>query len=130
MRRTLALVAATAAVGGAAALAAAAPSTLSLTTQTTSHKGTSSAIEDVFRGGKKVGTDRVVCKQVTESKASCKVTLILAKGSILATFAPSGNGGSIKVVGGTGAYKGATGTGAYRSLNQDGSRTAVTLRLS
>jgi hypothetical protein len=126
MRRTLALVAATAVLGGATAgLAVAAPSTLKFTTRTTSPQNAAVTREDVLQGGKKIGTDTVACKQT-----GCKVRLVLAKGTIRLTFNPTGNSGPLHVVGGTGAYKGATGTGAYRSLNQDGSRTAVTLRLS
>jgi hypothetical protein len=133
MRRTLALLAATAAVGGGAAvLAVAAPTTLNLTTQATSQKVTFTSIEDVFQGGKKVGTDRVVCTSVSETKASCKVTVTLAKGTILATFTSAQNetSGPIKVVGGAGAYKGATGSGTYKNLNKDGTKTSVTLKLS
>src|SRR5262245_9937330 len=82
VRRTLALIAATAAVGGAAALAAAAPSNLSLTTQQTSQKAVFTSTEDVFQGGKKVGTDRVTCTASSETKASCRVTVTLPKGTI------------------------------------------------
>ena len=132
MRRTLALVAATAAVGGAAALAVAAPSTLNLTTQTTSQKAVFTLTEDVFQGGKKVGTDRVVCSAASEAKANCKVTVTLPKGTILATFTSTENSssGPLKVVGGTRGYKDATGTGTYKNLNKDGTKTSVTIKLS
>jgi hypothetical protein len=130
MRSTLALLTAMAAVSGGTGLALAAPSTLNLTTQTTREKAVFTSTEDIFQGGKKVGTDRVSCTSVSETKADCKVTVTLAKGTILATFTGgSASSGPIKVVGGTGAYKGATGTGSYRNLNKDGTRTAVTLRL-
>ena len=131
MRRTLAVVAATAALGGGAALALAASSgTLSFTSQTTSQKFTSVSTDDVIQGGKKIGTDRVVCRQVSETKAACSVTVTLAKGTILATFTGGPqNSGPIKVTGGTGAYEGATGTGTYKNLNKDGTKTAVVLKL-
>jgi hypothetical protein len=132
MRRTLTLLAATAAVGGGAAvLAVAAPTTLNLTSQTTSQKAVFTSTEDIFQGGKKVGTDRVVCTQVSETKANCKVAVTLPKGTILATFTgtENSNSGPIKVVGGTRGYKDATGTGTYKNLNKDGTKTAITLKL-
>jgi hypothetical protein len=133
MRRTLALLTATAALGGGAAvLAVAAPSTLNLTTRATGERATFVSTEDVFQGGKKVGTDRVSCTSVSETKASCQVTVTLAKGTIVATFTSTqrSSGGALKVVGGTGAYDGATGSGTYRNLNQKGTKTSVTLKLS
>jgi hypothetical protein len=131
MRRTLALISATAVLGGGALLAAAKPSTLAFTSKTTSQTATFSSHDDVFQGTKKIGTDLIVCTSPGTNSAKCKVTLTVAKGTINGTFTTSqkAKSGPIKVVGGSGAYKGATGTGTYKQLNKNGTKTAVTLNL-
>ena len=123
---------AAAVLGAGAGLALSAPTTLDLVTTTRSSTTTFTVTDDVAQNGKKVGTDHIVCRTVSQTAATCRVTLTLAKGTLLGTFMESqdANSGPVKVVGGTGAYKGATGTGTYKSLNKAGTKTAVTLRLS
>ena len=131
MRRTLALLSAAALLGGGAAAAVAAASTLSFTSKTVRQSAVFTSTDDVFQGGKKVGSDRIVCTSASETTANCRVLVTLPKGTIRATFVSKDNAssGTLTVVGGTRGYKGATGTGTYKNLNKAGTQTAVTLNL-
>jgi hypothetical protein len=132
--RALATLAAAAAVLTAGAVVATGATTIAFTSVTKSQgdaKNGFIAREDVLQSGRKVGTDVVRCT-FARGKARCRVTVTLPKGTVVATFTGSdqSSGGPLKIVDGTGAYADATGTGTYRNLNQQGTRTAVTLRLS
>jgi len=134
MKRALALVTVTAVLGSGAALAAAATTTLKLTSVQTSAKQTStsfSSTENVFRNGKKVGTDRLKCT-FGRVKSPCTVALtITGKGTINLRFTTTmgSSGGPLTIAGGSGTYDGVTGTGSYKNLNNEGTRTAITLKL-
>jgi hypothetical protein len=132
MRRFATLATAAAVLTAGAALATGA-STIAFTSVTTSQDETKTGFvtrDNVLQAGKKVGTDVLRCT-FARGKARCRVTVTLPKGTVVATFtaAPESSGGTLKVVDGTGAYADATGTGTYRNLNEQGTRTAVTLRL-
>jgi hypothetical protein len=134
MKRALAPITAMAILCCGAALASAATTTLKFTTVQTSDKQTStgfSSTESVFQNGKKVGTDRLNCI-FGRVRARCTVGLtITGKGTIKLRFTVTegSSGGPLTIAGGTGTYEGATGTGSYRNLNNEGTRTAVTLKL-
>ncbi len=88
--------------------------------------------ENDFINGKKVGHDTLVCKVVSQAKAQCTVVFALTSGTIKAKFttALSASGGRGTITGGPGEYATAKGRLVYRNLNEDGSRTAVTLTLT
>ncbi len=135
MKTLLALAGATAALTAGAALAAAAPQTMSFTSVTVSQKQTKTGFIGVSNdlvAGKKVGTDRLVCTYSGKTKARCKVTVIRPKGTILVAFTTTqtSSGGPLTITGGTGIWKGVTGAGTYKNLDNSGSKTAVTLKLT
>ena len=84
-----------------------------------------------FVGTKKVGHDTLACTVVSRQRASCRLVVTLAGGTIIGripiVFTRSSGAGP--VTGGTGTYAGAKGTVAYRNLNQKGTRTAVVISL-
>jgi hypothetical protein len=85
--------------------------------------------QDVLRGGVKIGTDVVSCAFARVER--CSVVMSLPGGTLALTFRnPEAGAGSLKIVGGTGTYAHAGGIGAFRNLDKEGSRTAVTLRLT
>jgi hypothetical protein len=133
MRGTLATLGVAVVALTAGAAVAAGATTINFTSVTRSQGDTKTGFisrEDVLQGGKKVGTDVLRCT-FAKGNARCRVTVTLPKGTVVGTFtiAESSSSGAIKVVDGTGAYADATGTGTFRNLNEQGTRTAVMLRL-
>ncbi|HJU49104.1 MAG TPA: hypothetical protein VJ689_13275 [Gaiellaceae bacterium] len=87
--------------------------------------------DNVLIGGKKAGTDRLTCTVVSQTRATCKILIKLAGGTINAkmgiTFTQSKGTGAI--TGGSGDYAGAKGSFTWKNLNKEGTRTAVVLTL-
>jgi hypothetical protein len=84
-----------------------------------------------FVGSKKVGTDSLTCTVASQKKATCKIVVVRPAGTIRGTlvliFAESQGKGTI--TGGTGTYAGAKGTLTFKNLNEEGTRTSVTITL-
>lgn len=85
-----------------------------------------------FVGARKVGTDTLRCRIVSDAKAACTIRFRRTEGTVTArltlTFSQSHGTGTI--TGGTKNYAGASGTLAFRDLNDEGTRTSVVLALA
>jgi hypothetical protein len=133
MRRAMALTAASALIGlGAAAAVPAVGATTDLRffTVTTAEQETQSGfiiVEKVLQGGKKVGTDRLVCT-FSQRKANCKITVKLTgRGQLkmTATFGQATEQGPLKIVGGTGEFAGASGGGTFKNVSENKTRVVL-----
>jgi hypothetical protein len=136
MRRALVLAAASAAIGlgvGAAVPAMGATTDLRFFAVTQGEKQTAHGfiiVEKILQGGKKVGTDRLVCT-FRGHKADCTIAVMLTgRGQIklTATFGENSDHGPLKIVGGTGEFAGASGDGNYRNIT--GTKTRVLLHVT
>jgi hypothetical protein len=117
-----------------------AATTLKLVTVETSSDATETRFrvtEDLFQNGKKIGTDRIVCKQASRADliTICRITYFLPAGTLLASVRLSVSDAArdrivLTVTGGTGDYANATGAGSIRDLPGKGrDKTTVTLHL-
>jgi hypothetical protein len=84
---------------------------------------------NLFRGGKKVGTDSVVCTATRIAGANtqfqCQITASLPEGQLTAQgLLPTGNLNIFAITGGTGAYRDA---GGYITGRPAGNGTIITV---
>ena len=133
MRRAMALAAAGAVIGlgaGAAVPAMGATADLRFFTVSQGEKDSGHGfiiVEKVLQGGKKVGTDRLVCT-FRGHKADCKITVKLTgRGQLklTATLGENSNHGPLKIVGGTDEFAGASGDGSYRNVTNTKTRVLL-----
>jgi hypothetical protein len=88
-----------------------------------------SAHKDVSKAGKVIGYDILRFSPNRKTGATSIGVAVGLKGGYLYGVLRESNGPAVHgtVTGGTGTYRGATGTITARPLNQNGSRTAVTI---
>jgi hypothetical protein len=140
IRTTMAAAAAVAIAGtGALVLPAAASAstsahTLKFTAETKGSAAFSSSTEaeqdtDVNGAGEVVGYDMLYLTVVSSTSATINITVDVNGGMLYGTATLNGEGvvSNGRVTGGTGSFEGATGEFAVKSLNEAGTRHAVTI---